>query len=225
MTESLAETSGGSVAREAADRVLELAAERDVLGIGPGLGSTDKSTRALMRVVTVKRRRPMVIDADGLNSLAPWADNLRGSTELPLILTPHPGEMARLVSKTIAEVLRNPIDIARSFAVDRSVILVLKGGPSIIAAPDGQVYVNTTGNAGMATGGTGDVLTGTIASFIAQRPDDPLAATIAAVFLHGLAGDIAVSRSGTRAMIASDITAHLGEAFIEVGGDAERFVR
>jgi ADP-dependent NAD(P)H-hydrate dehydratase / NAD(P)H-hydrate epimerase len=225
MTESLAETSAGSISREAADRVLELATERDVLGIGPGLGSTDKSTRALMRVVTVKRRRPMVIDADGLNSLAPWADNLRGSAELPLILTPHPGEMARLISKTIAEVTRNPVDIARSFAVDRSVILVLKGGPSIIASPDGQVFVNTTGNAGMATGGTGDVLTGMISSFVAQRPDDPLAATIAAVFLHGWAGDIAASRSGTRAMIASDITAHLGEAFIEVGGDAERFVR
>lgn len=225
MTEPLAETSAGSVAREAADRVLELAAERDVLAIGPGLGSTDKSTRALMRVVTVKRQRPMVIDADGLNSLAPWARNVRGSAELPVILTPHPGEMARLVSKPISEILKNPIDTARLFAVDRSVILVLKGSPSVIAAPDGQVYVNTTGNAGMATGGTGDVLTGMIASFVAQKLDDPLSATIAAVYLHGLAGDIAVSRMGTRAMIASDITAHLGEAFISAGGDAERFVR
>ena len=225
MTEPLAETSAGSVAREASDRVLELAAERDVLAIGPGLGSTDKSTRALMRVVTVKRKRPMVIDADGLNSLAPWAENLRGSPELPLILTPHPGEMARLLSKSIAEVLQNPVDIARSFAMDRSVVLVLKGSPSVIAAPDGQVYVSTTGNAGMATGGTGDVLTGMIASFVAQKLDDPINATIAAVYLHGLAGDIAASRLGSRAMIASDITAHLGEAFIEVGGDAERFVR
>jgi len=225
MTELLAETGAGSVAHEAADRVLELAAERDVLAIGPGLGSTDKSTRAFMRVVTVKRQRPMVIDADGLNSLAPWARNVRGSAELPMILTPHPGEMARLVSKPIAEILKNPIDIARSFAVDRSVILVLKGGPSVIAAPDGQVYVNSTGNAGMATGGTGDVLTGIIASFVAQKLDDPLSATIAAVYLHGLAGDIAASRVGTRAMIASDITAHLGEAIIAVAGDAERFVR
>ncbi|MEK6322217.1 MAG: NAD(P)H-hydrate dehydratase [Acidobacteriota bacterium] len=224
MTEPLAEASAGTVSREAADRVLELAAERDILAIGPGLGSTDKSTRALMRVVTVKRQRPMVIDADGLNSLAPWADNLLGSAELPMILTPHPGEMARLVSKPIAEILRNPIDIARSFAVDRSVILVLKGSPSVIASPDGEVYVSRTGNAGMATGGTGDVLTGMIASFVAQKPDDPLAATIAAVYMHGLAGDLAASRVGTRAMIASDITAHLGEAFIAMGGAAERFV-
>ena len=225
MTEPLAETSAGSVAHEAADRVLELAAERDVLAIGPGLGSTDKSTRALMRVLTAKRQRPMVIDADGLNSLAPWTDDLRGSAELPMILTPHPGEMARLVSKPIVEILKNPIDIARSFAVDRGVILVLKGSPSVIAAPDGQVFVNCTGNAGMATGGTGDVLTGMIASFIAQKPDDPLSATIAAVSLHGLAGDIAVSRVGTRAMIASDITAHLGESFVELGGDPERVIR
>jgi NAD(P)H-hydrate repair Nnr-like enzyme with NAD(P)H-hydrate dehydratase domain len=101
-------------------------------------------------------------------------------------------------------------------------ILVLKGSPSVIAAPDGQVFVNTTGNSGMATGGTGDVLTGMIASFVAQKADDPLSATIAAVYLHGLAGDIAASRLGSRAMIASDITANLGEAIISVGGDAER---
>jgi ADP-dependent NAD(P)H-hydrate dehydratase / NAD(P)H-hydrate epimerase len=225
MTEALAETSAGSVSREAADRVLELAAERDILAIGPGLGSTDKSTRAFMRVVTVKRQRPMVIDADGLNSLAPWAVNLLGSAELPMILTPHPGEMARLVSKPIAEILKHPIDVARSFSVDRKVILVLKGSPTLVAAPTGQVYVSRSGNAGMATGGTGDVLTGMVASFVAQKPDDPLAATIAAVYLHGLAGDIAASMMGTRAMIASDIIAHLGDAFISVGGDGERFVR
>jgi NAD(P)H-hydrate epimerase len=225
MTEPLVETRAGSAAREAAARVLELAADRDVLAIGPGLGSTDKSTRAFMRVVAVKRQRPMVIDADGLNSLAPWARNLRGSAELPMILTPHPGEMARLIAKPIAEVLKNPVDVARSFAMNFSVILVLKGSPTVIAAPDGQVYVNATGNAGMATGGTGDVLTGMIASLVAQKLDDPLSATIAAVYLHGLAGDIAASRLGTRAMIASDITSHLGDAFISAGGDAERPAR
>jgi ADP-dependent NAD(P)H-hydrate dehydratase / NAD(P)H-hydrate epimerase len=159
-----------------------------------------------------------------LNSLAPWARNLAGSAELPMILTPHPGEMARLISKPIADVIKNPVDVARSFATERNVILVLKGSPTVIAAPDGQVYVNATGNAGMATGGTGDVLTGMIASLIAQKLDDALSATIAAVYLHGLAGDIAASRAGTRAMIASDISAHLGEAFISVGGDAERLV-
>jgi len=222
MSEPLAETKAGSVAREAADRVLELAAERDVVAVGPGLGSSDKSTRAFVRAVAMKRGQPIVIDADGLNSLAPWAKNLKGSVELPMILTPHPGEMSRLVSRSIADVLKNSIDVARSFAADQSVILVLKGSPTIVAAPDGEVYVNSTGNSGMATGGTGDVLTGMIGSFVAQRPDDPLSATIAAVYLHGLAGDIAASRMGVRALIASDITAHLGDAFTSIGGEGER---
>lgn len=224
MTEPLSETAG-MVSLEAADRVLELAVERDVLAIGPGLGATDQSTRNLVRIVTMKRRRPMVIDADGLNSLAPWTEDLRGSADLSIILTPHPGEMARLISKPISYIVENPVDIARSFAVGHGVILVLKGSPTLIAAPDGQVYVNPTGNAAMATGGTGDVLTGMIASFVAQKQDDPVSAAIAAVYLHGLAGDIAASKLGTRAMIASDISHCLGEAFISVGGDAERFVR
>jgi NAD(P)H-hydrate epimerase len=222
MTEPLPETKAGSVSREAADRVIELAAERDVLAIGPGLGSTDKSTRALVRALAMKRGQPVVIDADGLNSLAPWAKNLAGNEGLPMILTPHPGEMAMLISRPIAEIIRDPVQAARSFAMDQSVILVLKGSRTITAAPDGQVYVNTTGNAGMATGGTGDVLTGIIASFLAQRPDDPLSATIAAVYLHGLAGDIAASKLGARAMIASDITAQLSESVISVGGDLEK---
>jgi len=225
MTESLAESADGSIACEASKRVLELAAERDILAIGPGLGSTDNSRRDFMRTVTLKRQRPMVIDADGLNALSPWPDDILGSADKPLILTPHPGEMARLVAKPISEILRNPIEAARSFAVDHSVILVLKGSPSVIAAPDGQVHVNTTGNAGMATGGTGDILTGMIASFVAQKLGDPLSATIAAVYLHGLAGNIAASRTGTRAMIASDIIANLGDAFIRVGGAAERPAR
>ncbi|HXU07978.1 MAG TPA: NAD(P)H-hydrate dehydratase, partial [Blastocatellia bacterium] len=144
MTEGLKENDVGSVAREAAERMIELAAERDVVAIGPGLGSSDKSTRAFMRVVTVKRQRPMVIDADGLNCLSPWAENLLGTPELPMILTPHPGEMSRLISKPISEILANPVDAARSFAVERGVILVLKGSPTIVAAPNGQVYVNTT---------------------------------------------------------------------------------
>jgi NAD(P)H-hydrate epimerase len=155
MTEPLAETASGAIAREAAERALELATERDVVAIGPGLGSSEQSTRGFVRAVTMKRQRPMVIDADGLNSLAPWAENLLGSAALPLILTPHPGEMARLIARPIGEVLKKPIDIARAFATERSVILVLKGSPTLTAAPDGQVYVNPTGNAGMATGGTG----------------------------------------------------------------------
>lgn len=225
MTEALAETPAGAVAHEAVHHALELAATRDVVAIGPGLGSAEESTRAFVRAIAMQRERPMVLDADALNSLVPWAENLRGSPEQPLMLTPHPGEMARLTGKSIADVVSHRVETAREFAVAHHVIVVLKGSRSLIAAPDGEVYVNPTGNAGMATGGTGDVLTGIIAGLLAQRLDDPLAATIAAVYLHGLAGDIAASRLGTRAMIASDITAHLGEAIIEVGGDDERFIR
>jgi NAD(P)H-hydrate epimerase len=225
MTESLAETASGAVSREAADRALELAAARDVLAIGPGLGSEEDSTRSFVRALAMQRQQPMVIDADGLNALAPWAENLRGSLQLPLILTPHPGEMARLTGRSIAEVLENRVEIAREFAVSHSVILILKGSRTLIAAPDGEVYVNPTGNAGMATGGTGDVLTGIIAGLIAQKPDMALDATISAVYLHGLAGDIAASQIGIRAMIASDIAMHLGDAFIETGGDDEAFIR
>jgi ADP-dependent NAD(P)H-hydrate dehydratase / NAD(P)H-hydrate epimerase len=225
MSESLPETATGTIAREAAEQVLELARERDVVAIGPGLGSSEESTRAMVREVVRKRARLMVLDADALNSLVPWTGELDGSAELPLILTPHPGEMARLVEKPITEIVRNRVEIAREFAMAHGVIVVLKGSRTCIASPDGEVYVNPTGNAGMATGGTGDVLTGILAGLLAQKPDDPLAATIASVYLHGLAGDIAASRKGTRAMIASDIAAQLGDAFIEVGGEQERVVR
>jgi NAD(P)H-hydrate epimerase len=225
MTEPLDETAEGGVSREAVDRALTLAADREVLALGPGIGSSEVTTRSYVHAVVESRQRAMVLDADALNSLAPWGAGLRGSADLPLILTPHPMEMARLTGRQIEEVLRNRVEIARGFATEHSVILVLKGSRTVIAAPDGEVYVNPTGNAGMATGGSGDVLTGIIAGLLAQKPDDALDATIAAVYLHGLAGDIAASRVGTRAMIASDISAHLGDAFIEVGGDAERLVR
>lgn len=225
MTELLAETASGTVAHDALARALELAAERDVVAIGPGLGSAEESTRAFVRALAMQRQQPMVIDADGLNALAPWGENLRGTLQLPLILTPHPGEMARLTGESIADVVKNRIEIARGFAEAHSVILVLKGSRTLIAAPDGEVYINPTGNAGMATGGTGDVLTGIIAGLLAQKIDDAPGATIAAVYLHGLAGDIAASQVGTRAMIASDIAIKLGEAFIKTGGDAETLIR
>jgi len=222
MTEPLSETKAGAVSSEAVARALELALERDVVAIGPGLGSAEETTRRFVREVILKRARPVVMDADALNSLAPWDGQIRGDTERPLILTPHPGEMARLAGKSIPEILSNRIEVAREFATANQLIVVLKGSRSLVAAPRGEVYINPTGNSGMATGGTGDVLTGIIAGLLAQKPDDPLAATISAVYLHGLAGDIAASRRGTRAMVASDISHHLGDAFIEAGGEQER---
>ncbi|HMG36799.1 MAG TPA: NAD(P)H-hydrate dehydratase [Blastocatellia bacterium] len=226
MTEPLEETSGGCISSEALEYALELSEARDVIAVGPGLGSTEPSTREFVRTLVEGRQRPTVLDADALNALAPWPDGLMGSRSLPLILTPHPGEMARLVAeKSIAEVLRYRLEIAREFATTHRVVLVVKGQRTLIASWDGEIYVNPTGNPGLATGGTGDVLTGIIAGLLAQALHDPLGAAIAAVYLHGLAGDIAAARLGTRAMIASDVIASLGQAFIEAGGSRERLQR
>jgi ADP-dependent NAD(P)H-hydrate dehydratase / NAD(P)H-hydrate epimerase len=222
MSEALAETENGTVGFAALERAQALAGERDLVAIGPGLGSAEESTRNFVRQLILRREWPMVIDADGLNALVGWTEKLQGSPEHPLILTPHSGEMARLLGKTAAEVNQNRLAVAGEFAAKHRVILVLKGQRSLIAAPDGEIYVNPTGNAGMATGGSGDVLTGIIAGLLAQKKNDALGATIAGVYLHGLAGDLAASQMGMRAMIASDITSHLGEAFLKIGGDAER---
>lgn len=178
--------------------------------------------RSLVRSLVAKRERPMVIDADGLNCLAPWPDQLKGSAELPIVVTPHPGEMARLTGLAREQVLDDRVTVARDFAVRHGVITVLKGNRSLIASPSGEVYVNATGNAGMATAGSGDVLTGIIAGFIAQRPAEPFEATIAAVHLHGLAGDIATAQLGMRSVIASSILEHLSQAILMLGGAAER---
>lgn len=222
MTEALDETQDGAISSAALDRALQLARKRTVIAIGPGLSSSDESTRAFVRDIVARRTAPIVIDADGLNALAPWPEDLKGSDEAPIIVTPHPGEMARLTGKTNAEVVADRIVVAREFATKHHIITVLKGSRTIIASPDGEVYINPTGNAGMATAGSGDVLTGLIAGLLAQRPSEPLEATITAVYLHGLAGDLAANRLGMRSVMASDIIASLSEAILRVGGDAER---
>ena len=222
MTEALDETPDGAISQSALDRALQLAQKRTVIAIGPGLSSSDESTRAFAREMVEKRTAPMVIDADGLNALAPWPDDLKGSDEAPIIVTPHPGEMARLTGKTNAEIAADRINVAQEFATKRHIITVLKGSRTIIASPGGEVYINPTGNAGMATAGSGDALTGLVAGLLAQRPSEPLEAAIVAVYLHGLAGDLAANRLGMRPLIASDIIANLSEAILQVGGDAER---
>lgn len=222
MTEGLSENEAGALTDAALDRALQLAAKRTVLALGPGLSSHEEGTRHFVREVVERRNAPLVIDADGLNALAPWPAELKGSDELPIIITPHPGEMARLTGKTSAEVVADRLNIARAFATQHHVFTVLKGSRSLIAAPDGQVYVNSTGNAGMATAGSGDVLTGLLAGLLAQHPQAPLDATIAAVYLHGLAGDFAAAKLGQRSLIASDLIANLCEAILHVGGAAER---
>jgi NAD(P)H-hydrate epimerase len=222
MTEALAETYDGAISQEAIKPALQLAQKKTVIALGPGLSSSDESTRAFVRELVQQRTAPMVIDADGLNALAPWPEELKGSDELPIILTPHPGEMARLIGKTNANVQAERIGVAREFATKHHVIVVLKGSRSLVAAPDGNVYVNPTGNAGMASAGSGDVLTGLIAGLLAQSPRSALDATIAGVYLHGLAGDIAARKLGMRSLIASDIIANLSEAILQVGGEDEK---
>src|ERR1041385_44051 len=223
MTTALAETDRGAVTDEAIDYAIKFAERADAVALGPGLSSEDERTRKFVRAIVEERRTAVVIDADGLNCLAPWPSELRGSDELPIVLTPHPGEMLRLLGVDKKSVLDDRVWVARSFATKHHVILLLKGSRAIIAAPDGRVFVNGTGNAGLGTAGAGDTLTGVITGCIAQTaayvvPEgrqrvSALEAVIAAVYLSGLAGDLAAQELGMRAMVASDIREHLSAAF------------
>lgn len=228
MTEALAETPDGALSYEAVERAKELAARADVIAIGPGLTRDDEGTRRLVRELVEERHAPIVVDADGLNSLAPWPDGLRGSSACPIILTPHPGEMLRLLGRADKEALSDRVSVATEFAAEHNVILVLKGARTIIASPDGRVFVNSNGNAGLGTAGAGDTLTGIITGFLAQAfaslqgEADALGATIAAVFVGGLAGDIAAREIGMRTMTASDIRGHLSAAIRSLDAEGER---
>ena len=218
MTTSLAETDRGAASDEALDYVLRFAEKVEVVAIGPGLSSEDERTRTLVRGLVEKRETPVVIDADGLNCLSPWPSDLRGSAHHPIVLTPHPGEMLRLLGTTDKSALRDRAASARDFATTHKVILVLKGSRTIIAAPDGRVAINSTGNAGLGTAGSGDTLTGVITGFLAQaqgtgREMDAFQTVVAAVYVSGMAGDLAAHELGMRAMVASDIRDHLSRAF------------
>jgi NAD(P)H-hydrate epimerase len=154
----------------------------------------------------------MVLDADGLNAFEDRAAELKKKAGA-LVITPHPGEMARLTGLTIAAVQRDRLNVARGFAREHQLIVVLKGHRTLVAQPDGIVWVNTTGNPGMATGGTGDILTGMVAGLIAQNPERMVEAVIAAVHLHGLAGDVACETMGEHSLVATDLLRALPEAF------------
>jgi hydroxyethylthiazole kinase-like uncharacterized protein yjeF len=156
----------------------------------------------------------MVIDADALNAFEGAAEKLNGRGRT-VVITPHPGEMSRLTGLSIAEIQSNRLEVARSFAREHQLIVVLKGHRTLIAAPDGTVWVNPTGNPGMATGGTGDILTGIVAGLLAQHPDEPLEASALAVYLHGLAGDLASEKLGENSMVATDLVRFLPQAFAE----------
>jgi NAD(P)H-hydrate epimerase len=209
MTEPLAETAAGTIALEALPRVRELLKGKDAIVIGPGI-STHPSTAELVCGLIPELKKPAVIDADALNIIAGKPDILR-SASAPLVLTPHPGEFARLTGTTNREILDGRLDFAPKFASEFGVILVLKGYRTLVATPTGRVYVNLTGNPGMATGGSGDVLSGLLASLIMQE-HDVLGGALAAVYLHGLAGDIAAEKLTERALVAGDLIRFLPAA-------------
>lgn len=221
MTQPLPETPGGGLTLAGFSVIEDGGGSWDLVGIGPGLRSEDSETRGFVRAVVEGRAGPVVIDADGLNALAPWPHDLSGELDRPIIITPHPGEMSRLTERSIEQIQADPIGVARTMAKRHQLIVVLKGARTIIAEPSGRVVINPTGNEGMATAGSGDVLTGMLTGLLAQRPRSAIEAVIAGVWLHGLAGDLAASKLGLRFMRATDIREQIGEAIIASGGTAE----
>jgi len=184
-----------------------------VVGIGPGLGQ-EGSTPEFVREFVRRVELPMVIDADGLNAFAGKTELLKqAAVGRTIVLTPHPGEMARLVGMTVKEVEADRVGLARKFATEHGVTLVLKGWRTLVAHPDGSIAVNTTGNPSMAKGGSGDILTGIVAAMLAQYKDNVAEAVEAAVFLHGLAGDFACRAQDEHTVLATDTVGHLWEAF------------
>ena len=201
MTEPLPESEYEALDPDAVERVLELAS--DVLAIGPGLGQA-RETQDFVRRLVDRATTPLVVDADGLNAFAEDPDRLAGREGRHVIITPHPGEMGRLVGMTADEVQSSRLEIARNFAVAHHVYVVLKGHRTLLATPDEKIFINPTGNAGMATGGTGDVLTGMIAAWLANMLDAEAACQLA-VYLHGLAGDLSEADEGETAMTSADL--------------------
>ncbi|HDM89664.1 MAG TPA: NAD(P)H-hydrate dehydratase, partial [candidate division WOR-3 bacterium] len=197
----------GSISEEAIDGLL--GGKYDGIAIGPGLSRKESAVKAVSRLLE-KYRGPLVIDADGVWALKGRLDLLR-NREIPAILTPHPGELGHLLDLSPDEVDRNRMEIAVEFAVKHGVILVLKGAPTVIGTPGGFLWINTTGNPGLASGGTGDVLTGMIVSLLAQGVP-PVESAIAGVYLHGLAGDLAAADLSEYSLMAGDLLDYIPEA-------------
>ena len=202
MTFPLPQTPEGDLSDKALGEIASLMADKRCMALGPGMG-TSSATATLVREIILTSFLPLVIDADGLNCIAEDTSILK-EAEVPLILTPHPGEMARLSHTTTREVQQSRIRIARDFAATHNVYLVLKGAGTLIAHPDGRLWINPTGNSGMASAGMGDVLTGMIAGFLSQGMS-PLNAAIMAVYLHGKAADTLAASMGPVGFLASDV--------------------
>ena len=202
MTEPLPETPTQTISSKARERIAELASRTDAVALGPGI-SLDPDTQELIRGLIADVPDPMVVDADALSALAGHLDILHRAAG-PRALTPHPGEMARMLGSTIADVQSDRFETVRSFCTEHGVSLALKGAGTVIGGPDGRLFVNPTGNPGMAKGGSGDVLTGMVGAFLA-RGLDALTALQAGCFLHGMAGDLARAERGEESLLAGDI--------------------
>jgi NAD(P)H-hydrate epimerase len=208
-TAALPQDGEGRLAEAAEPLLLSLIQTNDVLALGPGLGKSPAITH-LVNSLIARSRAPMVLDADGLNALVGNTASLR-THQAPLVLTPHPGELARLMDSDVKTVQAARRDVAARFAFEQQAIVVLKGHGTIVT--DGRrLYENATGNPGMATGGTGDVLTGVIAALLAQGLE-AFAAAQMGTYLHGLAGDLARDAQGETSLIASDLLTYLPAAF------------
>jgi len=202
MTAPLSENQQGYISPEALPAIGNLLGTASVCAIGPGMSGYPEGN-AVMRFVLERSGIPLVIDADGLNALRDDTEILK-DRQVPVILTPHPGEMARLTGESIEDIQQNRLEFAARYAREWGVTLILKGNKTVIADPSGNIYINITGNPGMATAGSGDVLCGMIAGLIAQglKPQD---AAVAGVYFHGLAGDLCKEKRGERGIVAGDI--------------------
>jgi len=228
MTEPLPETAAGTIALGAQVAIEKLAEKKTVLASGPGISRNEETAEGVRKIV-LGAEAAVVLDADGVIAFEGKSEAFNrkdrkekaGRTEArTLVLTPHPGEMSRLTGMSTAAIQRDRVNVARDFAQRHGLILVLKGDRTIIAGPDGEAWVNPTGNPGMATGGTGDILTGIISGLIAQFPKCPLDAVLAAVYLHGLAGDVACGSMGEQALVATDLSNGLPTAIRRVQAEA-----
>ncbi len=213
MTEPLPETDAGTPSALAAENILRLLQEKDALMLGPGI-STHEETAELVFNLLPQLKVPLVLDADGLNIIAADPEILK-SLKKPAVLTPHPGEFARLCGEDNQTIVTEKLDLAPQFAREYGVYLVLKGHRTITATPEGRVFVNPTGNPGMATGGSGDVLSGMLGSMIMQGPDLQ-SSVLAAVYVHGLSGDLAAERYGEKTLVAGNIITYLPAAIKKI---------
>ena len=223
MTEPLAATEEGTISLRALEygRFSKLLKRKNVVALGPGL-STHDETQQFVRTVVIECPVPVILDADGLNAFAGRASDLKRRKTPRLALTPHPGEMARLLGCTAKDVQSRRLDVARQAAADWKAVVVLKGRQTVVAAPDGRAWVNSTGNPGMAAGGTGDALTGMLAGLTAQFGVDVWERALGfGVYLHGLAGDLAAAEVGEAPLMASDLIRAIPWALARVISETE----